>query len=525
MARLLKLNNYMAITLTAEQFKQRYGKEGMAKFDVGQTISAEELQKRYAPPKEPGLFSRIKESLGEKLKSAKETYTSYRESKKGLVRGAEAGLQYAGSVTGALGDVIGVPLSYAEEKISKAIPEDVKRVLEVSFPIFAVNEKVKNEAYKYLGMGIQKWNEWKGKSSENARIGKDIESAINVGTLIPIGKGAQLAGKEAGLAAKSELLAAKSLAKKTVEKVVERAPQISLEEARNSVSARIINSLIKPLSKDLSYGKNPGRGVASEGLVFNSLEEGAKVITDRKNEIGKAIGQSLKNKPEVKIDVTQSLSPLDDAMAEAVKGGKVNESLISRIKDVKDSLTGNYDIVDGQVTRISDKKLVDLTPEEAFNLKRDVAGLTKYTGNASDDTTINRALQKVYTNVKNQLNEVDPNIKQLNERFADLSSAEVAIKYRDLIAQRQNIVSFAPKLAGYGLGGLGIITMNPAAIAGAVLSFGVDRLFGSAAFKTRLASWLSSAKPVEINQLLQLVPEIKPYLENIKRKTPLKPKK
>ena len=37
--------------------------------------------------------------------------------------------------------------------------------------------------------------------------------------------------------------------------------------------SRLINSLIKPLQKDLSYGKDPGRAVAEEGIIANSLGE------------------------------------------------------------------------------------------------------------------------------------------------------------------------------------------------------------------------------------------------------------
>ena len=75
-----------------------------------------------------------------------------------------------------------------------------------------------------------------------------------------------------------------------------------------------------------------------------------------------------------------------------------------------------------------------------------MGNLTKWTGNLSDDQIINKALKQVYGSVKEQMingakslnKDIGQRLERLNEKYADLTSAEIATKYRDKIIQRQN---------------------------------------------------------------------------------------
>jgi hypothetical protein len=287
----------------------------------------------------------------------------------------------------------------------------------------------------------------------------------------------------------------------------------SLPGQKLKMAEKVVNSLIKPLLKDFSYGKNPGRGVATEGIVFNSLEEGAVKIGDRLKLIGSQMDKIANSKKGEIIDISDVLSPIDKAIAEAQKTPRTNSALISRLQDAKDDLMGVVRDETGEV--VFQKDLSNMTFQEVLDFKRTVGDITKFTGNASDDKLANTALKSVYGGAKTAVNKAAPEMAGLNERWANLKSAEIAIKYRDKIEARQNLISLAPKLLGGGLGSFGIVTMNPAAIGAALLSYGADTLFSSSAFKTRLAKWLAKSSKEERDELIRNAPVIKNILDKI----------
>lgn len=326
-------------------------------------------------------------------------------------------------------------------------------------------------------------------ASENIRTGQPV--GTNLGTAAVFGGALPVAG--AG-----------------VSKIKSALPKIETKMAQ-----RLIDSLIKPLMKDLSYGKNPGARVASEGIVFNSLEEGAEKITQRLNEIGQemdAVISSPRFQGKV-YDMSNSLKAIDDEIAYLSKNPRTNAPIISRLQAAKADLMGEVINPDGSISYA--KNLKQMTIDQAVEFKRDIASLARYTGAASDDKAYNKAIQMSARNAKNKINEIAPEMKNLNERWADLKSAETAIKYRDKIEQRQNIIKFPSKLLGGGSLIAGTATLNPAIIAAGIATLGIEKLFGSSAFKTRMAKWLSKATPEDKVKLLRDAPILKPVLDRI----------
>lgn len=291
---------------------------------------------------------------------------------------------------------------------------------------------------------------------------------------------------------------------------------------QNKTAERTINSLIKPLMKDLSYGKNPAQGILKEGIIFNSLEEGAQKVGQGRQKIGEEIGHMLSSPESLskRLDVSDVLSPIDDAIKTAVKNG--DNALYQRLNTAKQQLTHNFVEKEGQLIPGQAKKLVDITPQEAWQVKKTVGDITKFTGNASDDKTVNQALKRVYGKLKQKINVTVPQLKELNERYANLTSADIAIRYRDKIASRQNLLSIVPK--GLTMGGLltGAVTLNPAIIAGTLATAGAEKILGSAAFKTRLAKFLYKATPAEIEVLKKSTPILLPVLNQLGRVTAIR---
>jgi len=268
-----------------------------------------------------------------------------------------------------------------------------------------------------------------------------------------------------------------------------------IKGASSATSARVVNSLVKPLLKDFSYGKNPGLGVAQEGIVANSLDELAKKVSISRQNIGKQINDTL-TKPgyqQLRLNITKDITPLDEAMQTAAKQN--NQTLINRLQEVRRAITQKLtlDYVNGQplIKTVGSRNLSNLTPLEAMRIKQEIGDLTKWTGNASDDQFVNKALKQTYGNIKERVGSAVPAVKGLNERYANLTSAENAIKYRDKIEQRQNLIGVVPKLIGAGEAMQFLATGDPRRILEGIAAIGIGKVLGSPAFKTRLAVGLS----------------------------------
>lgn len=270
-------------------------------------------------------------------------------------------------------------------------------------------------------------------------------------------------------------------------------------KAAGGTAERLINSLIKPLQRDFAYGKNPGRGVANEGIVANSFEDLIGKVTEKRQELGQAIGTALKGSPGKSVSTLGIFAPIQEAITKASNAPRSNASLITRLENL--------------MADLKVKKKI-LTPEEAFDLKQKVAELTSFTGNPTDDKMVNSALKRVYGAIKERINKAVPAVKELNERFADIKSAEVAAKYREKIMERQNILPFSAKAAGGVTGAL--MGGAPGAALGVLLSAGAEKILGSTLLKTRVANLLAKLGKAELEQVLKAYPFLRPLIERMK---------
>lgn len=278
---------------------------------------------------------------------------------------------------------------------------------------------------------------------------------------------------------------------------------------------RLINSLIKPVSKAMSFGKNPGRAIAEEGIVASNFDELVQKVSQRKSEVGSEIGQlTTQATSEGKLlDLTDTLTPIDEAIAKAKKSPKTNAALITRLENAKSDI-------------ITNRNLLDVTPDDAFMFKQDVSDITKFTESVTDDDIVNGALTKVYGRVKGKINSAigdaksasGNTIQKLQEKYADLTSAEIAAKNRDIIAQRSNVISLPQNVVGIGSALLASIASGgaaiPAILAGAA-GVGLEKAMASPRVKTEIAKWLASASSAEKKQLFDAVPALRGAVINI----------
>ena len=276
-----------------------------------------------------------------------------------------------------------------------------------------------------------------------------------------------------------------------------------------NLPGRIINSLIKPLQKDFAYGKNPGDTVAKLGITGNTMEDLVANIKNARQEAGNTIGQVISQaKSPLQLSMEDTLKALDEAISAANRTPRTNATLLSRLDSVKADIVDNLNTTGG-------------TMQSAQEIKGLIGDLTKWTGAHSDDAVVNKALQKTYTSVRDQMdnglkNELTPEqfaaYKEASDNYGNLMSAENATIHRDAITSRNDLISFGAKnsalLAGIGSAiatGGGSVPVILAGLAGA----GIDKAMASPAFKTRLAQLLSKLAPKEVGTFFDKVPTAK----------------
>ena len=291
----------------------------------------------------------------------------------------------------------------------------------------------------------------------------------------------------------------------------------------NEEAPRFINSLIKPKAANFAYGKNPGRTVAELGITGNSISDFENNIGKAKEDVGQKIGQVYDNpaNTNIKINAQDDIGKLDEAITEAAKGGKNNQSIVTQLQNTKDALMFEHGVdANGNITKVgtTPRDVSNLSPKEAQALIQDVSSHTQFTGRLSDDKTVNATLRDIYSGIRDKINtSVSPNnpeILDLNKKYGDLTSAQLATRNRSAILQRSNMVGNSATSVGLATGAITeIMSGHPlTAIMAGIGSAALEKALASTAVKTRVASWLAKATPTMVGNLITDNPEIKSIL-------------
>jgi hypothetical protein len=291
----------------------------------------------------------------------------------------------------------------------------------------------------------------------------------------------------------------------------------------------MVNSLIKPLSKQFSYGKDPGRTVSELGITANSLEELTGKISAARQQVGADLQRAAMSlPPTARTSLSQVLQPFNEAIKAAVE--RNDQALYNRLTQARDGLTSIFTLWEGRIVPVGSRVLDDLTYAEALEVKRKIGDLTKWTGQRTEDETVNGALTRAWGLTKDALDqladEAEPGtaakLRKLNEQYGDLTSAEIASKYRDVIEKRHNLINLPGKigLTGSVIAGVATGGLSAPVAAAAVASILADKALSSAAVKTRLAAVLSKMRPAETDSLIRQLPFLKSL---VSAATPVRP--
>ena len=282
-----------------------------------------------------------------------------------------------------------------------------------------------------------------------------------------------------------------------------------------NVAGGIVNRIIKALPKDFSFGRNPGLGIAQEGITANSADDLLTKTRTARQSLGRSIGKTLSFQ-KTPVSIKRSLIPIDVAMGKAAQ--RNDQALVTRLSEAKRAITQNLELdksVGQDVIRTSgDRNITSLLPEEAAKIKTMLGEMVKWTENHSNDTIVNKAIRQSYRIIDHTLDNAVPGIRQLNNRYANLLTAEhSAQKYlRSEQAQgglRGILGHAAPAARGAGAAILSALTHvgNPT-----LIGFGVtamEEAIKTPAIGTRVAKWLIHASEAEKATLWKNNPKIK----------------
>jgi hypothetical protein len=282
------------------------------------------------------------------------------------------------------------------------------------------------------------------------------------------------------------------------------------------ISPALLNKyILRPVARDFHFGKDPGLGVAKEGLKANTREGLLKEITTRKKLLGSQIDSTLQA-PAVttkKIDIKSALAGLDKKIARAAEEGE--EVLYSRLSKIREGITGKFKIVDGKAVKFADRPL-QLTPLEAAQLKRKIGSSSKWTGQAFDQE-VNQARVEVYRALNEMIDKAAPGSRALNARYANMLTAEKALENTINVAKRQYPFGLINAGIGATAAGGSFLTGDsaPEAIAkGLVIATGAKAL-QSTAVQSRLAAKLSQMGPEQRSLIAKAIPLLKNVLLGI----------
>lgn len=294
---------------------------------------------------------------------------------------------------------------------------------------------------------------------------------------------------------------------------------VKAKEAIGGLSSKtargLMSDFISPRLRDLSYGKDPVKGILDEKITFKSFEEGAQKTRAIWQQLGKDIGAKINAGSNRIVNFTKGIEPLDKAMAKVSRLNSL-KGMLPRLQAARDDVLGIVRDKEGNIISQT-RDLSKISQKELFKLKEDVADITIFTGNYSDDEIVNKALKQVYGKAKDELNKWNKGLAGLNERYANLRSADTLMTYRDKIPVTfRSQVKTTTRRSTEVLGIMaGISSGNPIPALAAATVLGADILLDNPRFRTTLAKWLYRATSQEKQSALRQVPGLVNLIERV----------
>lgn len=184
------------------------------------------------------------------------------------------------------------------------------------------------------------------------------------------------------------------------------------------MASNVVNSLIKPAHRNLLFGKNPGLGIAKEGIVANNFEELA-IKVDQKIDTLMDYASTIRSAPEnidKTVNLSKSLNPLREAYSTLQRAPKFHEAETTKIKAAIEDLTAH--------------NLDNISVSDAYKVKDIVSKMQSWKAESEGGKAMNIALKRTYHEVDKAIDRAIPELEEINSRLADMISAKKAISNR-----------------------------------------------------------------------------------------------
>lgn len=214
-------------------------------------------------------------------------------------------------------------------------------------------------------------------------------------------------------------------------------------------SSKVGKSFLKASKTLNAHGHRPEKAIMDEGIFATSWDDLITKTKAAKHDLGEAFTELFNkadNPQNIKLGM-EITEPVESALKEANKFPTENKAVIERLKGLRNDV--NY-----LINTTKSKRKQFISPEKANGIKQSLYRVTKYTGNASDDTIMNKTKQEVAGKIADKIAEAIPAIKPLNSRYGNLISLENAATNRAIVAERGDIFGL-PEMFATGIAGVG----------------------------------------------------------------------
>jgi hypothetical protein len=294
--------------------------------------------------------------------------------------------------------------------------------------------------------------------------------------------------------------------------------QAGVKWLSEKIPFRITNSILKPISKEFDFGKNPGQAVVDERIVAPTRGILRDKIIAKKKEIGGALADVIE-RASVGDDVAQIdlepliMQPIREAMLGAKKRGE--SVYYNALVDLMEGLTSDFEEKGGRLVVKSVlgqemKKPLVVSPFGAWMEKQNLGDGIRWTGQAFDND-LNQVKFRIFSNVKGALTKAVPQSKELFRRYANLLGAEKSIERTVSIMERQNLASFGQTTLG-GLTAIGSLATGDSTPEALVKGAGAALLLrgaGSPVVKTVTAQALRNL-PKAASSIMKSIERLEP---------------
>lgn len=263
----------------------------------------------------------------------------------------------------------------------------------------------------------------------------------------------------------------------------------AVPEGLKQSSYALMQSIVNQLPKEFKYGANAGRAMVKEG--FSGDAAAIKEQSDNRLDEIKGQGDALASASNKPVNNSNAMKVIDDKIAELQsKSPRTSASTINKLMNSKKDLLGVVEDDKGNIIN-EGKDVSNMTTKDTLDLKRDFDDHTAWKGTAADDTVYNKTMQQARTQLKNNLNDAAPGMKEWNQRYADLRAAQQAsgrsATYAEAGAGLKNMLNNVVR------GTIGVTTLGAALhgngeLAGEIIAgWGAKEIMGNPMIKSKLA--------------------------------------